>query len=126
MASSTAPIPAFFDARQLAHQPALELHNGSWADYAEKASRAEIIRDQIGECRPVRDHGIAPILRVHSPDYVDFLRSAHDEWLAAGRAGDAIGYTWPVVRRRTLELTRIDARLGRYSFDAATPITAGT
>jgi acetoin utilization deacetylase AcuC-like enzyme len=74
----------------------------------------------------VRDHGIEPILKVHSADYVDFLRSAHDDWIAAGRSGDAIGYAWPVVRRRGLRLDRIDARLGRYSFDAATPITAAT
>ena len=67
-----------------------------------------------------------PILRVHSPHYVEFLRSAHGDWLNAGRSGDAIGYVWPVVGRRALRLDRIDARLGRYSYDAATPITAAT
>lgn len=118
--------PIFFDARQLFHQPALELHNGAWAEYAEKASRAEIILAQCEGYRPARDYGLEPILRVHSADYVEFLRSAHGDWSAAGRAGDAIGYTWPVVRRRDLDLGRIDARLGRYSYDAATPITAGT
>jgi acetoin utilization deacetylase AcuC-like enzyme len=126
MPVSSSSIPVFFDARQLAHQPALELHNGSWSGYAEKPSRAEIILQQLGQHRPVRDHGLEPILRVHSPDYVEFLRSAHEDWLAAGRSGDAIGYAWPVVRRRSLSLDRIDARLGQYSFDAATPITAGT
>ena len=124
MNSNTCPV--FFDARQLAHQPALELHNGSWSDYAEKASRAEIILEQFTTHRPVADHGIDPILRVHAANYVEFLRLAHGDWLAAGRSGDAIGYAWPVVRRRNLTLDRIDARLGQYSFDAATPITAGT
>ena len=119
-------IPAFFDPRQLAHQPALELHNGSWAEYAEKASRAEFILREFGAPRPVSDHGLDPILRVHSLDYVEFLRTAHTAWIDAGRSGDAIGYTWPVVRRRNLPLDRIDARLGRYSYDAATPITADT
>ncbi len=119
-------VPAFFDTRQLQHQPALELHNGSWADYAEKASRAEVILEEFEQCLPARDHGVEPILRVHSKEYVEFLRSAHANWLAAGRSGDAIGYTWPVVRRRDLNLNRIDARLGRYSYDAATPITAET
>ena len=119
-------IPVFFDDRQLAHQPALELHNGSWAEYAEKASRAEIILQQLESHRPAHDHGLEPILRVHSSDYVEFLQSAHQAWLAAGRSGDAIGYTWPVVRRRDVGLDRIDARLGRYSYDAATPITVGT
>ena len=119
-------IPVFFDRRQLDHRPALELHNGNWADYAEKAERAGAILLHLPEHRPVSDHGLDPILRVHCPDYVDFLRTAHAAWLEAGREGDAIGYTWPVVHRRDLDLDRIDARLGRYSYDAATPITAGT
>ena len=119
-------IPVFFDARQLAHQPARELHNGGWADYAEKAARAEIILREFEGPRPARDHGLDPVLRVHSGDYVDFLRTAHAAWIEAGRSGDAIGYTWPVVRRPGLRLDRIDARLGQYSYDAATPITADT
>lgn len=126
MAARLNSIPVFFDARQLAHRPAVELHNGSWAKYAEKASRAQIILKQFECHRPAHDYGIQPILRVHSADYVEFLRSAHDAWLAAGRSGDAIGYTWPVVRRRDLDLQRIDAQLGRFSYDAATPIMAGT
>ena len=119
-------LPAFFDARQLSHAPDLELHNGAWAPYAEKASRAETILAEFETLRPARDHGLEPILRVHSPAYVAFLQAAHGDWLAAGRTGDAIGYTWPVIQRRDLDLDRIDARLGRYSYDAATPITAET
>ena len=119
-------VPVFFDPRQLAHRPALELHNGSWADYAEKAERAEIILAEFDAPRAARDHGLDPILEVHCPDYVEFLRTAHAAWLEAGRGGDAIGYTWPVVLRRDLALDRIDAKLGRYSYDAATPITADT
>ena len=126
MAEISVPIPVYFDDRQLGHQPALELHNGGWAEYAEKASRADIILHRFEGHRPAVDQGLQPILRVRSPDYVEFLRTAYDDWLAAGRSGDAIGYTWPVVRRRKLDLDRIDARLGLYSYDAATPITAET
>jgi acetoin utilization deacetylase AcuC-like enzyme len=72
------------------------------------------------------DHGLEPIFAVHDPEYVAFVRSAHDEWLAAGREGDAIGYTFPAVRRRKLDLSRIDGKLGAYGFDAATPIASGT
>lgn len=119
-------IPVYFDPRQLAHEPAQELHNGGWSTYAENSARAETILLQVRERSAVSDFGLEPILRVHDPAYVEFLRSAHDEWRAAGREGDAIGYAWPVVRRRHVTLQRIDARLGRYSFDAATPITADT
>jgi acetoin utilization deacetylase AcuC-like enzyme len=126
VADGSIPIALYFDDRQLGHQPAVELHNGGWADHAEKASRAEVILSRFTAPEPVHDFGLEPILRVHTKDYVEFLRSAHGDWLAAGRSGDAIGYTWPVVRRRQLDLQRIDARLGRYSYDAATPIARGT
>ena len=124
MNSST--IPVYFDKRQLAHEPLQELHNGGWAAYAEMSDRARNILSQIRDPLEVRDFGLEPLLAVHDAGYVEFLRTAHDEWRAAGREGDAIGYTWPVVRRRQLALTRIDAKLGRYSFDAATPIAEGT
>ena len=119
-------IAAYFDRRQLAHAPLQELHNGGWTAYAEQASRAEQIAASLPDLRPARDYGLEPLLQVHDRDYVEFLRSAHPDWRAAGRSGDAIGYTWPVVRRRRLKLDRIDARLGRYSYDAATPIAEGT
>ncbi len=116
----------FFDPRQLAHAPLQEMHNGGWADHAEKPSRAEIVLTQIGDCAAPKDFGRAPLARVHTPDYLDFLENAHGRWRDAGRTGDAVGYTWPVVQRRPLRLDRIDAQLGRYSYDAGTPITADT
>jgi len=119
-------VPGYFDRRQLAHEPVRELHNGGWSDYAEKSSRAEIIAAAFSELNPARDHGLEPVLNVHDRGYVEFLRSSYAEWRATGRDGDAIGYTWPVVRRRRLDLDRIDAKLGLYSYDAATPIAEGT
>ncbi len=115
-----------FDPRQSGHAPERELHNGEWTAYAESPGRCHDIVARLTGCDKPRDFGLAPILAVHDPDYVEFLRTAHAEWLAAGRAGDAIGYTFPVRHRRPLALQRIDARLGAYSFDAATPIAAGT
>ena len=117
---------AVFDERQLSHSPAVEMHNGGWVDHAETAARAGAIASAVTGLRPAIDFGDEPLLRVHTRDYLDFLSRAHSEWLAAGRSGDAIGYAWPVVGRRPLRLERIDARLGRYSFDASTPIGAGT
>jgi acetoin utilization deacetylase AcuC-like enzyme len=115
-----------FDDRQLGHRPARELHNGGWTDHAEKASRAEMIVRGSGPPAPARDFGTAPLARVHKADYLDFLATAHAAWREAGREGEAIGYVWPVVGRRAMPLRRIDALLGRYSFDAGTPIGAKT
>ncbi|HEU4498718.1 MAG TPA: histone deacetylase family protein [Sphingomicrobium sp.] len=119
-------VPGYFDRRQLAHEPIQELHNGGWAPYAEKSSRAEIIASGFAELRPAMDFGLEPLLNVHDQGYVHFLRTAYGEWRASGRDGDAIGYTWPVARRRALNFDRIDAKLGLYSYDAATPIAEGT
>ena len=117
----------FSSPRQSAHDPARELMNGGWADHAETPARlATMLAAMEGDVRAPDDHGMAPILAVHDPDYVAFLETAHAEWLAAGREGDAIGYAFPVRGRRPLRLDRIDAKLGQYSFDAGTPITAGS
>lgn len=119
-------IPAFFDERQYSHDPLRELHNGGWAPYAEKSSRAGMIAARLLDLNPARDFGLDPLLGVHDGSYLEFLRLAFAEWRASGRDGDAIGYTWPLVHRRQLKLDRIDAKLGFYSYDAATPIAEGT
>ena len=117
---------AVFDVRQLAHAPALELHNGGFVAFAESPARAEAIGAAIGPLEPAIDHGEGPLRAVHSEAYLAFLWAAHKDWRAAGRDGDAGAYAWPVVRRRPLDLERIDARLGAYSFDASSPIAEGT
>lgn len=119
-------VPGYFDRRQLSHEPMQELHNGGWAPYAEKSARAEIIAASFNDLRPAKDFGLEPVLNAHDAAYVEFLRTAFTEWRESGREGDAIGYTWPIARRRHLDLDRIDAKLGLYSYDAATPIAQGT
>ena len=119
-------VKLFFDDRQTAHAPLRELHNGDWVPFAENVERPRSIIAAFNDWQPVRDFGMEPLLAVHDPDYLAFLERAHSEWIAAGRTGDAIGYTFPVVRRRPLAFGRIDADLGAYSYDAGTPIAAGT
>jgi acetoin utilization deacetylase AcuC-like enzyme len=116
----------FFDPRQLAHAPALELHNGGHVPHAETPFRAESVVRALRGCEPPADHGEAPIVAVHDAAYVDFLKTGAQAWAAAGRAGDAAGYVWPVRRRRPLRLQRIDALLGQYSYDGGTPLTVDT
>ena len=113
---------AFFAPAQLAHAPREELHNGGFMPYAESPARAEAIAAALGPLELPADRGEAAIRAVHRADYLDFLKTAPAEWAAAGRPGDAIGYVWPVVARRALSLSRIDARMGRFSFDASTPL----
>ena len=116
----------FWDERQRAHALAAEFFNGALHPAAEHGGRVDAILAAIAPAEAPSDLGIAPLLRVHSADYLEFLRTAHADWLAAGRGGDAFPYAFPVVGRRPLNLDRIDARLGQHSFDTATPIGPGT
>jgi acetoin utilization deacetylase AcuC-like enzyme len=124
--SATIIMLTVFSPNQSAHAPLRELNNGEWMPYAESPARLGSMLAQLGETTAPIDHGLAAILAVHDPDYVTFLQSAHDTWLAQGRSGDAIGYAFPIRGRRALTHERIDARLGQYGFDTATPIAAGT
>ena len=116
----------FFSPRQLAHAPAAELHNGAFVPYAEVPARAEGVLAAVGGAGEPADAGEAPILAVHTPEYLRFLQDAPAMWRAAGRRGEAIPYAFPVVGRRPLALSRVDALLGAHAFDATTPITAET
>lgn len=115
-----------FDPRQLLHAPAQELHNGEMMAYSETPARAEAIAAVLGPLEPATDHGEGPLAAVHAPDYLGFLKTAWERWKGAGRPGDAIAYTFPVGPRKAQDLKRIDALMGRYSFDASTPITTHT
>ena len=115
-----------YSERQIDHAPLRELNNGEWMDFAESPARLGSILAKVTQRIAPRDHGLAPILAVHKADYVDFLQSAHTRWLEQGRKGDAIGYAFPVRGRRPLNHDRIDAQLGQYGFDAASPISSGT
>ena len=116
----------FWDERQRAHTPAGEFFNGAMHPPAEHGGRVDAILEAIGPTDAPTDQGMEPLLRVHSTEYLDFLRTAYAQWGAAGREGNAYPYTFPVVGRRPLKLSRIDALLGEFSFDTSTPIAEGT
>ncbi|MFN3616072.1 MAG: histone deacetylase family protein, partial [Rubrimonas sp.] len=113
------------------HFPQAELSAGQFVTPYERPSRVEYVLAEL-KARGLADI-VAPdppdpaaLAAIHPADYLDFLRSANAMWRDAGREGDAVGYVWPVVGRRPLTLSRIDALLGRYSYDAGTPITSET
>jgi acetoin utilization deacetylase AcuC-like enzyme len=113
----------FYAPAQCRHAPAQELHNGGFTAYAETPARIDAVLAAIGATEQPADHGEMPIRAVHTPAYLDFLKTAPRLWREAGRQGDAIPYAFPIVGRRPLRLDRIDALLGAHAFDATTPIT---
>ncbi len=116
----------FWDDRQRLHAPAFEFFNGALNPVAEHPGRVDAILAAIGPTETPADAGMEPLLRVHSADYLELLRTAHAEWRSAGRDGDAIPYAFPIVGRRPLRHARIDARLGQHSFDTSTAIAEAT
>ena len=117
---------SFYSPQQVLHTPKKELQNGQMVAYAEKAQRAQIILDTIGDTTSPADFGIAPITAIHDEGYISFLKSAYSRWKAANRPGDAFPYVFPIRGRRPLNLSRIDADLGQYAYDCGTPIAGGT
>jgi acetoin utilization deacetylase AcuC-like enzyme len=119
-------MKAFFSDHQSKHAPALELQNGALVPHAESQARVDAIRRVLVAVETPKDHGLSPITAVHDPAYVDFLRRAFQDWVEAGRPGDAFPYVFPIRGRRSLNLQRIDAELGQYAYDCGTPVAAGT
>jgi acetoin utilization deacetylase AcuC-like enzyme len=119
----------FWHEGQRAHRPQSEFFNGALHPAADKPERVDAILAAIAqvEAPPERSEAelLAALRQVHDPAYLAFLASAHGEWRAAGREGDALPYAFP-VHRRPLDLQRIDAKLGQYSYDTCTPIMEGT
>ncbi len=91
---------------------------------------AELQRRPMGELRAPGALDRALVERVHAPAYVAFLETAWTDWLALDpdNAGlDVLPSTWPVRGFRTdVVPANFAARVGLYSFDAGSPITAGT
>lgn len=113
------------------HHGKFELIDGQLVPPFEKPERAEIVigrvRDvSLGEVIRQEPHGLEPVRRVHTPDFVDFILTAHERWRAAHGDTDALPLCWPGRHLRQKLPDEIDGQLSFYSFDAGTPITAGT
>ena len=108
-----------------------ELTDGKLVPCFEMPRRADMILARVrevglGSVEPPGESGEAPIERVHDAAFVAFLKTAWDDWRATGREHDALPLCWPTRTLRQIRPDRIDGRLSYYSFDAGTPITAGT
>ncbi len=114
------------------HHGKAELIDGKLLPAFEKPERAEIVLARIrevglGEVRPPRDFGREPLVRVHAENFLTFLETAWEAWVAAHGAYDALPLAWPIRGLRSdREPEAIDGKLSYFSFDAGTPITAGT
>lgn len=126
---------AFYNEHHAQHHARFEIRGGEKVSCSEKPERAEMVAAEFsrrGLGRIVTPHGV-PLMsleRVHTPRYLHFLRNAWSEWVAldpANAGKDAFPEVWPVRTLRTdIEPERFSGRMGLYSMDCGTPLTAGT
>jgi acetoin utilization deacetylase AcuC-like enzyme len=126
-------LQTYYSPAHLGHAPQQEFEGGKLTPAVEIPERAERVRARIEERRlgpvlPPAEFGNAPLVRVHDAEFVSFLTEAHDEWLKRYRDPDAaaVPSAWPARGLRTRLHGHIEARLGSYTFDTATPILKGT
>ncbi len=91
---------------------------------------AELASRRFGELREPSAADMELVRRIHSPHYVDFLSQAWKEWVALDPANaevDILPSVWPNQGlRRDVMPNNFAARVGMYTFDAGTPLGAGT
>ncbi len=67
------------------------------------------------------------ITRLHTPDYLEFLKTAWTDWERSGANGsNARPEAFVGAGMRYAETENIVGKLGRYSFDATSPIVKGS
>lgn len=120
------------------HDARLEMYRGRLVPCHETPARldhvlAELARRPVGALHdPVPDDaGLdAALAAIHAPRYLDFLAGAWDEWVAldpANAGTDILPAVWPVRGFRADVLPEsFAARIGLFSFDAGSPVMAGT
>jgi acetoin utilization deacetylase AcuC-like enzyme len=123
----------YTDLHQL-HNPPFELFDGGQhMPYLENPDRMERIlsalkeRDWAEICEP-EDFGLDPILAVHDKDYVDFLRTAYEEWTQVKTDYEKTALlpaTFP-PRGWSHKPKSLLGRAGYYMFDLSAPIMDGT
>ena len=121
----------FYSEDHRLRNPQSELSGGALIRPHESPERAEIIlarvrEIQLGPVRPPDDFGPAPLLRVHAPEYLEFLQTVWDEWKAAGHSGEVIAANWPARRMRQKPPREIEGKAGYYALAAETAVCAGT
>ena len=125
----------FYNEHHAQHRARFEMFRGEMVPCFEKTERAELVLAELsrrGLGKIVTPHGVplVSLERIHTPRYLHFLRSAWNEWVAldpANAGKDAFPSVWPIRSLRDdIEPENFAARMGLYSMDTGTPLTAGT
>jgi acetoin utilization deacetylase AcuC-like enzyme len=122
---------SIFSADHALHDPPYELLDGALVPIYESPARAALIHAAIeqaalGPILPPRTFGLAPIRAIHSDDYLGYLETIYERWVAAGGAPAAVLPGPLAVRWMGRRCDHPAAAPGYYCFDMSAPIVAGT
>lgn len=128
----------YYSERHRQHYPSFEVFDGGKrVEYFENPDRIDRI---LAALKPIdwvdfkepEDFGLDPILAVHDPDYIQFLASCWDEWLASDPEVAASPETHAflpatfALRRKGRPTSSVRGRGGYYMMDLSACIVAGT
>lgn len=124
-----------YNDQHVLHQGKVEMFRGELVPCFEVPARVdhvkhELARRGLGPLQLPDAFDAALLAKVHAPRYLDFIAHAWEEWVALDPANvsrDALPSYWPTRGMRTDVLPQsFPARMGLFSFDAGTPLTAGS
>ncbi|OGB30479.1 MAG: acetylpolyamine aminohydrolase [Burkholderiales bacterium RIFCSPLOWO2_12_FULL_61_40] len=125
----------FYNHLHAQHQGKLEMFRGELVPCFEVPARAdhvlaELQRRGLGPVQHPHAFDDSALATIHSPRYLQFLEAAWSDWVAldpANAARDALPSVWPVrTFRSDIVPDNFAARMGLFSYDTGTPLTAGT
>ncbi len=125
----------FYNHLHAQHQGKLEMFRGELVPCFEVPARAdhvlaELQRRGLGTVQHPHSFDDSALATVHSPRYLQFLEAAWADWVAldpANAARDALPSVWPIrTFRSDIVPDNFAARMGLFSYDTGTPLTAGT
>jgi acetoin utilization deacetylase AcuC-like enzyme len=124
----------FFSDSHHAHAPQYEFFRGERVPCFETPARAEYVKARLSErghvLRMPHADSRGVLAKVHTARYLAFLEHAWRDWVALEDGNDGrqpFPSVWPVrTLRSDVEPVNFTARLGLYSMDNGSPLSAGT
>ncbi len=108
-----------------------ELHGGLLVKPFEGPFRAEwilqaVVEEGFADVVAPQSYGLETAEKVHDSDYLSFLETVWDRWVAEGYEGEVIPTAIPYRRARQVKPRAIDGLVGYYANAIETAITQGT
>ncbi len=123
-------MKAVYSDQHRSHDPQFYLVRGVVKHSTEQPERAERLLAGLGAGKHTlvapTTFGQGPRARIHSPEYLEFLATAWEQWQALGDSGPEMIANIHPVRHAGSYPTHIVGKLGWHTADTAAPIGPGT